>query len=285
MDVERPIQYPPRVAVRKTDNDNESLFHGSDASTATESEFPFKRTLPHQEAAKARRIVKQELCIRLMASIFVTLLVSVTVAAAVTRMFEGDTQPSLSSNQTLDLSRANNTHTWNGTSFTMYSSANKSTSTLPGEPTTSASLHSWKTGLADMTAKQHSTPTAYQASARTTAGVKGTQTLDCASAGLFAHASLITGIMPTATRTPQANRRQRERQKRSSAAGKANGADDQIVGVSIYVFRGCLLIRSVYKSSEAAEDMVFKCSLLCRGKKLEMNQACHAAAEEWGACG
>ncbi|KAG5931481.1 hypothetical protein E4U53_001750 [Claviceps sorghi] len=109
--------YPPRIVIRGTDNDNESLFHGSDASTIADSDSLFKGALPLYQGdvsaqdAKARRIVKQELCIRLMASIFVTVLVSVTVAAAVTKMFDGETKPSPSSNQTLDLSSTNNTHT------------------------------------------------------------------------------------------------------------------------------------------------------------------------------
>ncbi|KAG6006716.1 hypothetical protein E4U54_000129 [Claviceps lovelessii] len=297
MDIESPIRYPPRIFIHDTDTDTDtdSSFQASDDSTIADGDSPPQSSRPRlhlvygDEAglplyqkdvdtldAKARRAVKKTLCIRLMASIFVAILVSVTVAAAVARIYDSEMHPSQSSNQTLDENDGNNTHRWNKTSFTISSSHNKSTPTLLPR-----ALQSWKTvGL------EQPTPTAYETSARTTVGAGSARVVDCSSAGLFAHASLVTDVMPTATDTPSSNCRRCKRHQQSTVAERPDGEDDKMVGMSMYAFGGCLLTRYACKSPDVPEDIVFKCAVLCLGKnKLETNQARHAMTEEWGACG
>ncbi|KAG5976827.1 hypothetical protein E4U55_007194 [Claviceps digitariae] len=299
MDIEPPTQYPPRIVIHDTDNDTESSFQDSDDSTIAESDPPEKSPrrrpayvdegeLPlYQEDdsaqdAKTRRAIKKTLCIRLMASIFVAILVSVTVAAAVARIYDSETNPDQSSNQTIGVNSSDNTHT---TSFTIYSSSNKSTSTVVGVAATSQTLQSWKTtGLEGIMAKQ-STVTSYEANTRATSGVESARVVDCASPGLFAHASLVTDTMPTTPGAPQSNCRRCKRQQQSSVVGKADEDDEKMIGMSIYALGGCLLTRYACKSPGAPSDIVFKCTVVCPGKKLETNQARRAVAGEWGACG
>lgn len=119
MDIESPIRYPPRIITHDSDNETESSFRASDDTTIAESEYisPSLRQPPaygdegappryqegfnNEEDVKARRKVKKTLCIRLMTSIFITVLVSLIVAAVVARIHDSQINTDWSSNQTV----------------------------------------------------------------------------------------------------------------------------------------------------------------------------------------
>ncbi|KAG6008612.1 hypothetical protein E4U21_004252 [Claviceps maximensis] len=304
MDVQRPTQrqYPPRLVIPDDNDDSEYSSEPSDDSTIAENDSPpqsprprrlpahgderalplYKKDVSSQEA-KARRLIKKTLCIRLAASIFVVILVAVIVAAAVSRIFfDSKMRVDQSSDKTLEANSSTNTYP---TSFTMYSPGNKTTSTLLDVEATPQTLQSLKTAtLEDVMAT--ATAAAYEASARMKSGVEGVRTVDCASAGLFAHAILITDTMPTAASTSRSNGRRRKRQQHSSMVGRADDDGSKMIGMSTYALGDCLLSRYACKSPVAPpKDIVFKCTVLCPGKKFETHQARHAMTDEWGACG
>lgn len=286
MDIEPPIRYPPRIIIHDSDNETESSFRASDDTTIAESEniSPSIRQPPaygdegappryqegfnSEEDVKARRKVKKTLCIRLMTSIFITVLVSLIVAAVVARIHDSQINTDWSSNQTV----TDHDHTSNGTSFTM-SLREKSTPTQPVMTATANLLQHMKT---EVVAEEAEPTATFEASASTTVANE-VRTVDCASPDLLADASLITDTTPAATGKPTSKRLRSSQQP-------AKHEDDEMIGMSIYTLKGCLLARSTYKGSGIG-DLVHKCTMMCPDKKLETNQARHVVTDEWGACG
>lgn len=283
--MEPPIRCPPRIITHDCDNGTESSFRASDDSTIAESEsippsprqppaYGDEGAPPHyhddvdKQEAKARRKIKRTLCIRLMTSIFITVLVSLLVAAVVARIHDGHINTDWSSNQTL----TGNNHTLDGTSFTMNSSK-ISTSAQPATVATLDALDNVQTSVVTHKAEATITP---EPSASTPVANR-VRIIDCAASGLFANATFITDTTPTATETATLKR---SRRNQSSTEDE----EDNLIGMSIYRLKGCLLARSAYKGPGIV-DLVHKCSMMCPDKKLETNQARDVVTDEWGACG
>ncbi|KAK2598065.1 hypothetical protein QQS21_005776 [Conoideocrella luteorostrata] len=288
MDLEPPRRYAnPHVIIHELDSDSESesSFRASDDSTLAESDSipPSPRQPPayadegappqYQEEhnlddVKARREAKKTLCIRLLTSVFITVLVSLIVAAVVARVHDSQINTNWSSNQ----AAPSRNHTANGTSFTMDSSK-KSTSAKQVMVHTAPALHNVETAVV----AQKAQPTATSQPSTMATTVNKVQAVDCASPELFANATLITDTTPAATGSTLSERTRRSRQS-------VEEAEDQVVGMSIYTLKGCLLARSAYKGTGIG-DLVHRCTMMCPDKKLETNQARHVVTDEWGACG
>lgn len=153
------------------------------------------------------------------------------------------------------------------------SSSEKSTSTQPVMTATGNLLQHMETAVVAEKAEPTAT---FEASASTTVANEA-RSVDCASPDLFADASLITDTTPAATGKPTSKRLRSSQQP-------AEHEDDDMIGMSIYTFKGCLLARSTYKGSGIG-DLVHKCTMMCPDKRLETNQARHVVTDEWGACG
>ncbi|KAG6039566.1 hypothetical protein E4U41_002411 [Claviceps citrina] len=286
-DAEPAIRYPPRIVIFDAHSETDYSPHISDDSTIAESECEEEeapqlcRDGADAQDAKARRAVKKKLCIRLTTSIFITVIVSLLVAAVVARICDRQAHPMESSNQTVT---STDSHT-NRTALTVYSPSSKSTSSLlPVGAATANTVHTSTTavpeGIAEPTATASCEPGASMTS------VRHVWTVDCASTGAFAGASLITDTAPEATGGPGSIRRRRTRQPSAGREDRDDQTqDDQLIAMSVYAFGGgCLLTRSAYKDAGSG-NVVFQCIIMCLGKKLETNQARNVVTDEWGACG
>ncbi|EFY87623.1 hypothetical protein J3459_014225 [Metarhizium acridum] len=281
-----PIRYPtPRQASTcgAENKDNGSSFRASDDSTLAESipssprqppAYGAERAPPlYQEEddpdhVKARRKVRRTLCIRLLTSIFITVLVSLIVAAVVARIHDSNINPDWSSNETA----SNKT---NGTSFTMISGNRPSSAPLLSSATEAAPQDA-KTTVATRQAEATTASTSSWAPT-STADERAGQTVDCASMGVFVNATPVTDIAPVPTRiTPTS-------QRRKVHLVVDDGDGDQVLGVSVYRFNGCLLSRESYRDSDGG--LAYRCSLACPHKRRQTKQAREVVAEEWGACG
>ncbi|KHN99737.1 uncharacterized protein MAM_02590 [Metarhizium album ARSEF 1941] len=262
-----PIRYPtPRVSTSETDNnDNDSAFRASDDSTLAGSVPSSPRQPPaygaerapplYQEEddpddIKARRKIKRTLCIRLLTSIFITVLVALIVAAVVARIHDSNINPAWSSNETA----SNKT---NGTSFTVVSSNKPSSARLLVTATEAALQDASTTDASRQPATTTTTVGAFSAQAQTsTAGEKAGQTVDCASMGAFANATPVTDIAPLPTRMTPKNRRRKVHVVVDDA-----GTGDQVLNMAVYRLNGCLLSRASYRGPDGG--LAYRCSLDC----------------------
>lgn len=159
----------------------------------------------------------------------------------------------------------------NGTSFTMTSSNTATSVQSPGMTATETALQNVKTALVAHKAD----PTATASSQPSTTAIQVGQTVDCPSLGVFVNATPVTSISPSPTRITTSKRKRKVHQLVDD--------DDQMLGLSVYSFNGCLLSRTSYKDSEG--DLEYRCTMSCPDKRWETNQARDVVTDEWGACG
>lgn len=153
-------------------------------------------------------------------------------------------------------------------------SSNKATSVQsPGMTATETALQNVKTAMVAHKADP-TTTTSSKPSPNATA-IKVGQTVDCPSLGVFVNATPVTSISPAPTRITTSKRKRKVHQLVAE--------DEQMLGLAVYSFNGCLLSRTSYKDSEGSLE--YRCTMSCPDKRWETNQARDVVTDEWGACG